>query len=208
MSAALAVGLVALASWVFHVLTLRSDRQAQLTWVRVQPSLPESTAPSAPPEGPRSFSREELAPPKVETLPHTAPEASIVVVDGGNGAFALSLIEALRAAFPEAVIMPHGLTAAARRAMEDTGGGSAPPGALGRAAVIIALSDDLAVSADGEPLDLDLEDALRAGNARVLLLPPRRSNYRWVGAPNWPPERWIQYVVSEAAHVIRAGGAP
>jgi hypothetical protein len=203
MSGALALGLVALASWVFHLLTLRSDRQTQLTWVRVQPSLPEFAALDALPDGPRSFSREELARLKVDAPPHTTLGSVIAVVDGGNGAFALSLIEALRVALPEAVIMPYALTAAARRAMEGAAGGSAPPGALGRAAVIIAMSDDLTTSADGEPPDLELQDALKAGNARVLLLPPRRSNYRWVGAPDWPAERWIQCVVSEAAHVVR-----
>jgi hypothetical protein len=207
-SGALAVGLVALVSWAFHVLTLRSDRQTQLTWIRVQPSLPEPAALGALSEGPRSFSREELAALKVETPPYMASGPTIVVVDGGDGAFAVSLMDALRAALPEAVIMPHGLTAAARRAMKDASGGKVLPDALGNAAVIIAASDDLAISADGETADSELQDALRAGAARVLLLPPRRPSYRWVGAPDWPPERWIQYVVGEAIHVIRTGGAP
>lgn len=208
-SGALALGLVALGWWVLHVLTLRSDRQAQLTWIRVQPSLPQPFTIPVVPIGVRNFSREELAPvaAKVqEPLPIMPAGPIIVVVDGGDGAIGAGVIEALRAALPDIVISPYGLTEAARVAMAGEVAGAVFPGALAHAAVIIAPSDDLVAPAAGVSQDHELQTAVAAGHARVLLLPPRQPQYRWVGAPDWPPERWIQYVVGEAARALRVGG--
>ena len=213
MSGALSIGLVALGWWVLHVLTLRADRQAQATWLRVQASLPGPAPFEIPAEGPRNFAREELAPLPVAAAavaPIAAASAPggpvIVVVDGEDGAMGVSIIDALRVALPNTVIAPHGLTAAAREAMKAGSADAATlSDALKWAAVIIVASDDLPARGEGVSPDYELQSAFESGRARVLLLPPRRAQYRWVGAPDWPMDRWIQYVVSEAARALQPG---
>ncbi len=211
MSSALAVGLVAVGWWALHVLTLRSDRLAQATWLRVQASLPGPVEFVIPADGSRSFAREELTPlapasPEMDATAAVPAAPVIVVVDGADGALGVSIMEALRAALPGVIVAPHGLTVPARQAMQDdAANASALPDALKWAAVIIMASDDLPARGEGVSPDYELQSALESGRAQVLLLPPRRAHYRWVGAPDWPMERWIQYVVSEAARALQTG---
>jgi hypothetical protein len=39
-----------------------------------------------------------------------------------------------------------------------------------------------------------------AGPGRKLLLPPRELSLRWVAAPDWSEERWIENAVIEAVN--------
>lgn len=186
---ALATGLVALTWWTVHFLSLRADRQSQAVWLRVQASLPA--------EGPRTIPRETLAPIGVEI----APVQPIVIVDGDDGAIGVALVRALRAALPQATVWPLGLTAAAQAAMTQAlgaGAASLPaPEALAAAAVLIGPSD--ALTPERVP---QLAAALTGGGTHVLLLPPRDPRLRWIAAPDWPIERWIEYAVTEAGAAI------
>jgi hypothetical protein len=43
---------------------------------------------------------------------------------------------------------------------------------------------------------------LAASPARLILLPPRDPRLRWVAAPDWPDERWIENAVIEVSNVL------
>jgi hypothetical protein len=127
-------------------------------------------------------------------------------VDGEDGVLGVSIMDALRLALPDAIIAPRGLTATARTAMQAGSTDAAMVSdALKWAAVIIVASDDLPARGEELSPDYELQSAFEDGRARVLLLPPRRAQYRWVGAPDWPMERWIQYVVSETVRALQTG---
>jgi hypothetical protein len=78
-----------------------------------------------------------------------------------------------------------------------------PGNALAQAAVILGPSDILlAGSLDGDVTN-DLVSALASSPTRLLLLPPRDSRLRWVAAPDWPLERWIDNAVIEIADAVK-----
>ena len=43
----------------------------------------------------------------------------------------------------------------------------------------------------------------RAAPRWLLLLPPRDSRLRWVAAPDWPLEQWIENAVIEIADAVK-----
>jgi hypothetical protein len=200
---ALAAGLVAVVWWLVHLLTLRADRKMQSTWERIQ-SLAAAPAQAAP--GVRSYRREELSALPVVAAAERAALRPVVVVDGGTGALGAGLVAALRTALPRAVIWPVGLNPGAQAAMSRALGHrtpfAPPPDALARASVVVGATDVLFTENGGSALEAGLAEALAAGKARVLLLPPRGGSLRWVAAPDWPDERWIQYVVAEATDIL------
>ena len=118
-----------------------------------------------------------------------------------------ALLAALRRALPDAVLWPVGLNAAAQLAMLNALGDGTPPAvpadALSRAAAVLGPGDILlAGGLDGE-VTPDLAAALAASPARLLLLPPRDPRLRWVAAPDWPLERWIENAVIDATNATR-----
>jgi hypothetical protein len=104
----------------------------------------------------RQFSRQELAPLAADAgvpmeveqdayaeLPLRPPYA-LAVMDSDDGALGAALASALRAAYPDAVIWPVGLTSEAEGAMLNALGESAepaPPDALDQVAAVLAPSD-------------------------------------------------------------------
>lgn len=135
------------------------------------------------------------------------PAHPLAVIDGGDGAVGAALIAALRAAFPDAVLWPMGLNAAAQVAMLE-GLGDEPPAmpgdALSRAAGILAPSDVMLPGALEGEVTLELIEALAASPARIVLLPPRNDRLRWVAAPTWPFEKWVENAVVEAGNILNA----
>jgi hypothetical protein len=49
----------------------------------------------------------------------------------------------------------------------------------------------------------ELAAALAASPAQKFLLPPHDSRLRWVAAPDWPLELWVEYAVAEMAEYLR-----
>ncbi len=134
------------------------------------------------------------------------PVRPVVVIDGGDGSVGAAALVALRRTLPDAVLWPIGLNAAAQVAMLNALGGAMPPAvpgnALAQAAAILGPSDILlAGSLDGDVTD-SFVSALAASSARLLLLPPRASRLRWIAAPDWPLERWIENAVIEIADAV------
>jgi hypothetical protein len=131
--------------------------------------------------------------------------AILAVVDGGDGALGASLILALRQAFPNLVLWPVSLSEPAQTAMAAALDGQVPEpmlaatDAISRAAVVLGSSDILAPGGlDGE-VTPELAAAILTGSAHKVLLPPRQARIRWVGAPDWPRERWVENAVAEVA---------
>ena len=135
--------------------------------------------------------------------------APLVVMDGGDGAVGAALIAALRRTLPDVTLWPIGLNADAQMAMLNVLGGSTPPAvpadALDRAAAVLGPSDVLVAGGLDGDVTAEMVAALASGKARMLLLPPRDPRLRWVAAPAWPLERWIENAVAEAADAV--GGA-
>jgi hypothetical protein len=148
---------------------------------------------------PRRYARETLPPAAVRPTP------VILVIDGGDGAFGARLLAALAKALPQAVLWPMGLNASAQAVMAKTLGGTstvALPDAPSRATLIIGPSDMVVPGGlDGE-VSAQLAAAIAAGPGRKLLLPPRELSLRWVAAPDWPEERWIENAVIEAVNYV------
>jgi hypothetical protein len=86
-------------------------------------------------------------------------------------------------------------------------GGAIPPAvpgnALALAAAIIGPSDMLLSGGLGGDVTDSLVAAIAESPARVLLLPPRDSRLRWIAAPDWPLEKWIDNAVIEIAGVVK-----
>ena len=146
---------------------------------------------------PRRYERETLPPAAVRPTP------VILVIDGGDGAFGARLLAALAKALPQAVLWPMGLNAAAQAAMAKVLGGAssvALPDALARATLIIGPSDMVVPGGLGGEVSAQLAAAVAAGSGRKLLLPPRELSLRWVAAPDWSEERWIENAVIEAVN--------
>ncbi|MCU0501119.1 MAG: DUF5671 domain-containing protein [Anaerolineae bacterium] len=147
--------------------------------------------------GPRRYEREALPPAAVR------PRPIILVIDGGDGAFGARLLVALAAALPEAVLWPMGLNPSAQAAMAKALGGvatTALPDAPARATLIIGPSDMVVPGGLGGEVSAQLAAAVAAGPGRKLLLPPRELALRWVAAPDWSEERWIENAVIEAVN--------
>ena len=116
-------------------------------------------------------------------------------------------LAALRRALPDAVLWPIGLNAAAQVAMLNTLGETPPavPGdALRQASAIIGPGDILLPGSLDSEVTSSLAASLAESPARILLLPPREARLRWVAAPDWPLERWIENAVIEIADTVRA----
>ncbi len=159
----------------------------------------------------RQYRREELPMVAVESgleiEPEPSPSKALAVIDGGDGMVGAALLAALRSAFPDAVLWPMGLNAAAQVAMLE-GLGDEPPAvpgdALARAAGILAPSDVMLSGALEGAVTLELIEALSATPARIVLLPPRSERLRWVAAPSWPFEKWVENAVIEAGNILAA----
>ena len=146
---------------------------------------------------PRRYERETLPPAAVRPAP------VILVIDGGDGAFGARLLAALAAALPQAVLWPMGLNASAQAAMAKALGGASTavlPDAPARATLIIGPSDMVVPGGLGGEVSAQLAAAVAAGPGRKLLLPPRELSLRWVAAPDWSEERWIENAVIEAVN--------
>lgn len=130
----------------------------------------------------------------------------LVVIDGGDGRWGAPLAAALRRAYPDALLWPVGLTAEAHAAMFAALGEAekAPPeDVLARAAGVFAPSDLLLPGGAGGELALDVVKALAESQAPIVLLPPHDPRLRWVAAPDWPEERWIENAVIEAGNLLQ-----
>jgi hypothetical protein len=210
----LAEGGIALCWLITHWLVLRGDRRWEVT-VLSEPSAPAALAVTAAAEpapagapGPRSFRREELA--ALAASAAFSPAANtprpVVVMDGESGALGASLLAALRRTLPAVSLWPVGLNPGAQAAMlgalSDAAALAIPPDALARAAVIIGPSDLLLPGSLGGEVSTQLLADLAASPARLILLPPRDPRLRWVAAPEWPDERWIENAVIEVSNVV------
>lgn len=136
-------------------------------------------------------------------FPEGEDQVEAVVIDGLDGGIGAALVDALRRQLPEIAVRPVGLGETARLAL---GGAPGAPGdALGRAAIIIGPADILTPGAMGGEVSAELVASLRASRARILLLPPRDPAHRWVSAPEWPLERWLEEAVVEVQEALRLG---
>ena len=131
----------------------------------------------------------------------------VAVIDSADGSVGAAALVALRRALPDAILWPIGLNANAQVVMLNALGEAMPPAvpgnALARAAAILGPSDILLTgSMDGDVTN-ELVSALANSPARLLLLPPRDSRLRWVAAPDWPLERWIENAVIEIADAVK-----
>ena len=129
----------------------------------------------------------------------------LVVIDGGDGRWGALLAAALRRAHPDALLWPVGLTPEAHTAMFAALGEAekAPPeDVFARAAGVFAPSDLLLPHGAGSDLTLDVVKALAESPARIILLPPQDARLRWVAAPDWPEDRWIENAVIEAGNLL------
>ncbi len=158
----------------------------------------------------REYRREDLAPLAAQAgLDVVAGGATpaLVILDGADGALGAQLTAALRSAFPTAALWPVGLNEVAHMAMLGALGQEPPvlpDDAFDRAAGILAPSDVLIPGALDGQVTAELVEALARTTARIMLLPPHDARLRWVAAPNWPVERWVENAVIEAGNVLGA----
>ena len=197
--AAAAVSLLWVAA---HALALRGDAR----WLAVDRSEPTPAAPAktAVATAPRTYRREDLAQVAANSGFAALPARPVVVVDGGDGRMGAALLAALRQALPNAMLWPIGLNAAAQVAMTAALGDTMPPAVPGNALsqdVIIVGPSDILLDGD---VTSDFGAALAGSSARILLLPPRDPRLRWVAAPDWPLDRWIENAVIEVTAAITA----
>jgi hypothetical protein len=185
---------------------LADDREAAIRPMPAAPGAPGS--PAAGP-GPRSYSREALAPLAAAAGIGlvSAPDRAVAVVDGLDGAVGAALLAALRRALPDTLLWPIGLNAGAQVAMLNALGAGTPPAvpadAVNRAVAVLGPSDILIPGGLDGDVTPDLAASLAATPARLLLLPPRDPRFRWVAAPDWPQARWVENAGLEAIEVVR-----
>jgi hypothetical protein len=137
--------------------------------------------------------------------PAPSRQPAILIIDGDDGSVGAKLIAALSAALPQAVIWPLGLSVAAQAAMSAALGGTphvVPADAPTRAALIIGPSDMVLLRAFQGQARVELAAALVASSAHKLLLPPRDPLLRWVAAPRWPNEQWVENAVIEVVNLV------
>jgi hypothetical protein len=204
---------------IAHLLTLRGDSRwlaaDQEDAASANPPLAESSSDiaaaaltsAALAAAPRSYRREDLAVAAAAAGFAVLPERPIVVVDGADGKVGATALIALRRALPAAVLWPIGLNAGAQVAMLNALSTETPPAipgdALHQAAIILGPSDILLPgSLDGE-VTSSLTASLAQSHARILLLPPREARLRWIAAPDWPLEKWIENAVIEIQSAVR-----
>ncbi len=204
-----AAAVVSLLWAVAHGLTLRGDvrwlAEDQVASQRVVAAgEPTKVAAAA---APRSYRREDLAAVAAGAGSAVLSARPLAVIDGADGSVGAAALVALRRALPDAILWPIGLNANAQVAMLNALGSAMPPAvpgnALAQAAAILGPSDILlAGSLDGDVTN-ELVAALAGSPTRLLLLPPRDSRLRWVAAPDWPLERWIENAVIEIADAVK-----
>jgi len=207
LAGACAAACVSLIWLIVHALILRGDSRwlaADRSEAAQEEGMDAVTAVAAVP---RSYRREDLAAFAAGAGIQVLPSRPVVVVDGADGSVGAAALVALRRALPDAILWPIGLNAAAQVAMLNALGDVTPPivpgDALNQAAVILGTSDILLSGGlDGE-VDSRSAAALAESPARILLLPPRESRLRWIAAPDWPRERWIENAVIEIANVLK-----
>ena len=156
------------------------------------------------------FNRENLAPFSVQPAPVQQKAKVLVVIDGGDGDWGAKLAKALRQARPDVQLWPIGLTPEAHAAMFAALAAEekAPPGdILDRAAGVFAPSDLVLPGGAGGELALDVVQALARSAARIVLMPPQDPRLRWLAAPDWPQERWIENAVIEAGNLVEQGAS-
>jgi hypothetical protein len=192
-----------------HGLTLRGDAR----WLAVDQAASARMAAAAEPTkvavaaAPRSYRREDLAAAAAGAGIAPLSARPVAVIDGVDGSVGAAALIALRRALPDTTLWPIGLNAKAQVAMLNALSEAMPPAvpgnALAQAAAILGPSDILlAGSLDGDVTN-DLVSALASSPTRLLLLPPRDSRLRWVAAPDWPLERWIDNAVIEIADAVK-----
>jgi len=79
-----------------------------------------------------------------------------------------------------------------------------PGDALLQAVAIFGTGDILLPGSLDSEVTSSLAASLAESPARILLLPPRETRLRWVAAPDWPLERWIENAVIEIADIVKA----
>jgi hypothetical protein len=174
-------------------------------------SNPARPGPVSSPSESREFRREDLEPLAAQAGLTAASSyrgtRALAIIDGGDGAMGARLVAALRDAFPGAALWPLGLNEVAHTAMLASLGQAepeVPDDAFDRVAGILAPSDVFIPGALDGQVTADLVEALARTNARIMLLPPRDERLRWVAAPKWPVERWVENAVVEAGNVLNA----
>lgn len=192
------VSLVGLICAAGHLRVLRNDERAagggRLFGVEEGSAEPVAVDP------PAAAQAEEAS--RAPTQPR---QPIILVVEGGDGQLGARLVVALAAALPRAVIWPLGLSVTAQAALSAALEGVAPilpTDAPARADLIIGPSDLVLSHASWEQVRTELAAALVASHAHRLLLPPRDPLLRWVAAPHWPDERWVENAVIEAVNLV------
>ena len=201
-----AAAVVSLLWAAVHGLTLRGDAR----WLAADEAANAHVAAAARvtvAAAPRSYRREDLAAMAAGAGIAVLSARPVAVIDGADGSVGAAVLVALRRALPDAILWPIGLNANAQVAMLNALGGAMPPAvpgnALAQAAAILGPSDILlAGSLDGDVTN-ELVSALASSPARLLLLPPRDARLRWVAAPDWPLERWIDNAVIEIADAVK-----
>lgn len=214
---------VALAMWIAHAMALRGDERLRAADEQQgivygpnnpapEPAQPIASPPVASTAGPEPMpdplAAQAALPPvaPAQAAPAPRPSPVIAVVDGADGGLGAALIEALRHALPQATLWPVGLNATAYSAMSAALDGHAPPrlpaDALARVAVIVGPSDIVSPGGMSGEVSAELAAAMSSSPARKVLLPPRDASLRWVAAPEWPQERWIEYAVNEVMNIL------
>ena len=132
----------------------------------------------------------------------------VAVVDGDDGSLGADLLTALRQAFPDLVLWPIALSAAAQAEMQRSlgvrGPARSPDEGLARARIIVGPSDILSPGGLHGEVAAGMALAIASSPARKVLLPPRNPGLRWAGAPDWPRERWVANAVTEVGGVLAA----
>ena len=205
---------VSLVWLIAHALTLRgdsrwlaADRAEAAQEGNLQPASLSVPARTALASAPRSYRREELAALAAGSGIQVLPVRPVVVVDGADGSVGAAALIALRRALPGAVLWPIGLNAAAQVAMLnalDETPPAVPGDALLQAVAIFGTGDILLPGSLDSEVTSSLAASLAESPARILLLPPRETRLRWVAAPDWPLERWIENAVIEIADIVKA----
>ena len=203
-----AAALISLLWATAHGLALRGDAR----WLAADQAAAARVAADTEPTqaavaaAPRSYRREELAAAAGSGIA-VLPARPIAVIDGADGRVGAAALAALRLALPDALLWPIGLNATAQVTMLNALGAAMPPAvpgnALALAAAILGPSDILLAGGLDGDVPNELVSALASSPARLLLLPPRDSRLRWVAAPDWPLERWIDNAVIEIAGLVK-----
>lgn len=160
----------------------------------------------------RAYRREDLAPLAAQVGLNAGegyrPPYALAVIDGGDGLIGARLLAALHSAYRDAVLWPCGLNEVAHRAMAAALSSEElapmPEDAFEQVAAVLAPSDALIPGALDGQVTPGLVQSLARTSAHIILLPPRDARLKWVAAPRWPLERWIENAVIEAGNALNA----